>query len=325
MLNSIDVGQTPSGEPCAQLGQTARFDYCARLECGTYIAALIANYGLPPMGSYRHATRKAYPFGNCFEVQLCYDPINVEHLEYADLTERGLTTWAPLYAPVVYDQNGAPTIVYLTTHDVVVNAIFALQNTSCQILTAQRDTLIAVYPRAARDAGVFDRTTKTETVVRRASSPTGAAFNMPAEVPEIRAWSSTSSAPATPTRRYACSTSTSSSNTPTRSVRGTSSIASIHSSNTTRTARTASEHPSQAREGRPRQRRNRTRSLRYSPRGMRVMPPAVVTRERTGHHHPASPRSQAFYHMTDDAPDPTKAHRSPRAPAMDASQQPFLA
>jgi hypothetical protein len=163
MFDVIDLGPTPNEEQCAQVG-AQRFDFCARLECNTYIAALIANYGIPPPGAKFFIKRHPHRSAEYYEVQLRYDPMNGDHTPYAELIDGGLSTWRPLCGPMVYSRSGAPTVVYLTAHDAVLNTISNLEHTTCVLLAWQRENLIAAYPRAARDAGVIDEPAASEPI-----------------------------------------------------------------------------------------------------------------------------------------------------------------
>jgi hypothetical protein len=154
MFDVIDLGPTPNEEKCAKVG-TQPLDFCARLECNTYNAALIANYGIPRQGAY-YLIERPHVTTAYYEVQLRYDPMNGVHTPYAELVDGGRSTWRPLCAPIVYNRSGAPTVLYLTAHDVVLNTISNLEHTRCALLVWQRENLIVAYPRAARDAGVID-------------------------------------------------------------------------------------------------------------------------------------------------------------------------
>lgn len=155
MIVTIDVGPAPAEEDCAQVG-TERFGFCARLECETYIAALIANYGVPPLGAYFRVTQHRHDFGSYYSVELNYDPAKPHHRPYAELVDDGLSTWAPLSAPILYNEKATPTVLYLTAQSVVLDAISTLATAGCPLLQWQYTNLTAAYPRAANEAAAID-------------------------------------------------------------------------------------------------------------------------------------------------------------------------
>ena len=78
----LDIGPSPSGEPCSQVGSDNYHDR-ARKECDTFLHQLRRQFGLEP-GSARLAV-KSFPhdFGSYLEVVCYYDDQDEVGVEYA--------------------------------------------------------------------------------------------------------------------------------------------------------------------------------------------------------------------------------------------------
>ncbi len=82
MRETIEIGATPHGEDCAQVGAP---DYAerARRECRAYINQLKRMFGEPPEGCSLRVKSFSHDFGSYHEVVAVFDDENEEAAEYA--------------------------------------------------------------------------------------------------------------------------------------------------------------------------------------------------------------------------------------------------
>lgn len=108
---TVDLGGSPWGEDCAQIGHTPNFDCVNAAEVTLYRAALIARYGQPPKGLTISPKANDHDFGRYHtleaEVQRPDDPIVNAYLEQI---EKGIERWfhagfAPPDYSVLRDSN----------------------------------------------------------------------------------------------------------------------------------------------------------------------------------------------------------------------------
>ena len=109
----VDIGGAPANEPCAQLGQTQRFDLLNKLEVLAYKYAIIARYGEPPAGCRLSGLANRHDFGTYTTLVLHVEnELDEAVADYAERVEEGLGTWleAGFRAPVTYDDATAVEI-----------------------------------------------------------------------------------------------------------------------------------------------------------------------------------------------------------------------
>ena len=82
MNDWLDIGSSPPGEDCAQVGSA---DYRARAhrECRVYIRQLRRALGPEPLGAKLDVRGNAHDFGTYYSVVGYYDPANEAAVEYA--------------------------------------------------------------------------------------------------------------------------------------------------------------------------------------------------------------------------------------------------
>ena len=82
MRDYIDIGSTPTEEPCAQVGQP---DYArqARAECARFIEAIRQVLGPEPEGAQLAIKSNPHDFGSYFEVVCYYDDNSEAATRYA--------------------------------------------------------------------------------------------------------------------------------------------------------------------------------------------------------------------------------------------------
>ena len=82
MRQSLYIGSTPPGEPCAQLGSD---DYGerARPECRAYIGQLRRTFGPEPHGCRLYVASNPHDFGTYLSVNCEYDEEDEATVEYA--------------------------------------------------------------------------------------------------------------------------------------------------------------------------------------------------------------------------------------------------
>ncbi len=78
----LDLGPVPAEESCEQLGRNYNPDR-ARLECQTYKAQLIRQFGEPPEGYRIRIKSNPHDFGNYLSVEVGFEEDNEAAAEYA--------------------------------------------------------------------------------------------------------------------------------------------------------------------------------------------------------------------------------------------------
>jgi hypothetical protein len=82
MKDFIDVGCSPTGESCAQVG-TDEYHQRARRECRAYIAQLRRLFGTEPDGAHLSIKSNPHDFGSYLSVICQYDDQLPTSVEYA--------------------------------------------------------------------------------------------------------------------------------------------------------------------------------------------------------------------------------------------------
>jgi hypothetical protein len=82
MRDFIEIGTTPYGENCAQLGSD---DYLARTkaEIKAFCNQLIRTFGPPPPGAFFRAKANAHDFGTYHELAVYFNDEDEEAVDYA--------------------------------------------------------------------------------------------------------------------------------------------------------------------------------------------------------------------------------------------------
>lgn len=114
MRHFTDIGPGPFDEVCASIGEKfPRGRELNRLECTAFITALRRVYGPEPDGAELQSMSHPHEFGSYREVRCWFEPGNEKARDYAYRCEKGVATWAAagMYAPVLYDDSGVPTLV----------------------------------------------------------------------------------------------------------------------------------------------------------------------------------------------------------------------
>jgi hypothetical protein len=157
---SFSIGSTPSDEPCAQTGITAKWVYLQQLECTVYRAALIARFGMPPEGARLAIKSHNHDFGSYAQVKIVFDRDDADSVAWFERVEGGLSTWleANFTAPVEYDDRAQERVgSRRDASDVITAALM----TSQQLVNSGHATnrehnavrhLSAAYPACAAEA-----------------------------------------------------------------------------------------------------------------------------------------------------------------------------
>ena len=82
MTDWLDIGSSPPGKSCAQVG-TADYYPRARRECRAYIVQLRRVLGSEPMGAQLIVKSHPHDFGTYLAVACTFDPENQPAVEYA--------------------------------------------------------------------------------------------------------------------------------------------------------------------------------------------------------------------------------------------------
>lgn len=93
MTDWLDIGSSPPGESCAQVGSN---DYAKRAcrECRAYINQLRRALGPEPSGAELGIRSNPHDFGTYYSVVCYYDPANNQAVEYAFKCEsKGPEEW----------------------------------------------------------------------------------------------------------------------------------------------------------------------------------------------------------------------------------------
>jgi len=93
MRDYIELGPTPAGESCAQVGADDYHEK-AREECQRYKELLEATFPDPPQGSRFAIKSFPHDFGSYYEVVVWFDDDNEKSVDFAYKVERNLPeTW----------------------------------------------------------------------------------------------------------------------------------------------------------------------------------------------------------------------------------------
>jgi hypothetical protein len=82
MRDYLDIGSTPPGEECAQVGSDG-YEERARSECQRFIDLLIRTIGVPPPGAALRIKAHTHDFGTYYSVACYFDPYDEESYNYA--------------------------------------------------------------------------------------------------------------------------------------------------------------------------------------------------------------------------------------------------
>jgi hypothetical protein len=82
MDDHLDIGSSPPGESCAQVGTDGYFER-ASFECRLYIAQLRRMFGPEPEGARLSVASNPHDFGTYLSVRRYYDPTKPLALAYA--------------------------------------------------------------------------------------------------------------------------------------------------------------------------------------------------------------------------------------------------
>lgn len=74
MRDYLEIGTTPYGENCAQVGSNT-YDYsaAARLECSVFREMIIDTFGEPPAGTTITIKRNPHDFGSYYSLVIYYE------------------------------------------------------------------------------------------------------------------------------------------------------------------------------------------------------------------------------------------------------------
>lgn len=78
----IEIGPSPSDEPCAQVG-SPDYEFLARKECSRFRDLIRKHLGPEPEGAYLIIKANPHDFGSYYEVMCKYDPSVPAAVEYA--------------------------------------------------------------------------------------------------------------------------------------------------------------------------------------------------------------------------------------------------
>lgn len=92
MRESMELGSSPYGEGCAQVGSDDYYDR-ARREIRAYIAQLIRVYGQPPDGVSLRIKSFPHDFGSYLEAVVVWDGSDEQQTDYAMQLEAGVENW----------------------------------------------------------------------------------------------------------------------------------------------------------------------------------------------------------------------------------------
>jgi hypothetical protein len=82
MRDYIEIGPSPAGEECVQLG-TENYYELARAECQNFIAFIRKHLGEEPGSAHLRIKTNHHDFGMYLEVVCYYDDEDLEGVEYA--------------------------------------------------------------------------------------------------------------------------------------------------------------------------------------------------------------------------------------------------
>jgi len=82
MRDHLDIGGTPYGEDCAQVGREGYLKR-NRAECRAYIHQLVRMFGDPPDGCTLVIRSNPHDFGTYLSVEAVFDPADAQARAYA--------------------------------------------------------------------------------------------------------------------------------------------------------------------------------------------------------------------------------------------------
>lgn len=82
MRDWMNIGPTPSGESCAQLG-SENYGTIAQMECRIFINQLLRVFGTPPKNAFFKITHNPHDFGTYLEVAIDFDTEDQEESDFA--------------------------------------------------------------------------------------------------------------------------------------------------------------------------------------------------------------------------------------------------
>lgn len=82
MIDYLNIGSTPTGEDCAQVG-TEDYQRISRIECNAFINQLRRELGNEPHGAFLISKSFPHDFGSYMEVICKYDDTDEEAIAYA--------------------------------------------------------------------------------------------------------------------------------------------------------------------------------------------------------------------------------------------------
>jgi hypothetical protein len=93
MRDTYEIGSSPNGEDCAQVG-SADYRERSQRECRAYVNQLNRAYPNMPSGMYLKITSHPHDFGTYHEVSCVYDDENEEHCDFLfGNLENGCEKW----------------------------------------------------------------------------------------------------------------------------------------------------------------------------------------------------------------------------------------
>ena len=106
----IEIGSTPAGEDCAQVGSEG-YERRARAECLRFIELIRKKLGPQPEGARLSVKSNPHDFGSYLSVVCFYDDTKEQAVEYAFRCEREAPTrWEAPATPALADRPAQPRL-----------------------------------------------------------------------------------------------------------------------------------------------------------------------------------------------------------------------
>lgn len=86
MIDTFEIGPTPAGEPCAQVG-TENYHEVARAECSRFRDLIREKLGKEPDGCKLLIKEFPHDLGSYYEVVVSYETENERAVDYAMMVE----------------------------------------------------------------------------------------------------------------------------------------------------------------------------------------------------------------------------------------------